>query len=130
MARNNGHPGVKVLSAMLDTTPQLTRSDLDLARAHDLGAVIGDHPIHLPIAGEITVDFFLPHAGVVIEVDSWRHHRSRASFEADRARDLELTAHGYAPVRVTDRRLRGTRAQLAALLRAVVTGPRRSRSRS
>ncbi len=135
MARNTGHPGVRTLRSMTGTTPQLTRSDveavlLDLARAHDLGAIVSDHPIHLPIAGEITVDFLLPRAGVVIEVDSWRHHRSRASFEADRARDLELTAHGYVPVRVTDRQLRGTRAQLAALLSAVVSGPRRSRSRS
>jgi very-short-patch-repair endonuclease len=135
MARNNGHLGIVALRAMTGTTPQLTRSDveailLDLARSHHLGAIIADHPIHLPWAGEITVDFFLPLTGVVIEVDSWRHHRSRSSFEADRARDLELTAHGYIPVRVTDRQLRGSRVQLAQLLSAVVTGPRRSRSRS
>lgn len=116
IARNPGHRGAKPLRAQIATTPQLTRSDveailLDLARAHDLGAIISDHPIHLPIAGEITVDFFLPRAGVVIEVDSWRHHRSRAAFESDRARDLELTAHGCRPVRVTDRQLRGTRAR-------------------
>lgn len=135
MARNNGHPGIPALRAQIGTTPQLTRSDLeaillDLVRAHDLGAIISDHPMHLPVAGEITVDFFLPGANVVIEVDSWRHHRSRASFESDRARDLELTARGHVPVRLTDRQLRGTRAQLAQLLSAVVTGPRRSRSRS
>jgi hypothetical protein len=50
--------------------------------------------------------------------------------DAKAANPRALTAHGYAPVRVTDRELRGTRAQLAALLSAVVTGPRRSRSRS
>ena len=135
VTRNIGHAGVAALRAMARVAPQLTRSDieailLDLARIHDLGAIISDHPIHLPIAGPIVVDFFLPGARVVIEVDSWRHHRSRASFEGDRARDLELTAHGYVPVRVTDRQLRGTAAQLAQLLSAVVTGPTRSRSRS
>lgn len=134
LARNGGHAGIGALRAQTGTTPMLTRSELeaillDLARAHDLGAILSDHPMHLPGAGPVVVDFFLPRAGLVIEVDSWTHHRSRASLEADRARDLELTALGHRPVRLTDRLLRRP-DQVAALLSAVVSGPRRSRSRS
>ena len=37
--------------------------------------------IHLPQRGPTTVDFYFPAERLVIEVDSWTHHRSRASFE-------------------------------------------------
>lgn len=110
IARHNGHRGVGALTALVAVAPQLTRSDLEgllleATRARGL-TLITDHPIHLPSGREITVDFFVPGARLVIEADSWKHHRSRASFEADRLRDLELTTLGYRTARITSRRAR------------------------
>lgn len=48
---------------------------------------------------------------------SWAHHRSRASFEADRMRDLELMADGHRIARVTSRGAREAMDLLAGLLR-------------
>jgi hypothetical protein len=121
--RSNGHPGTGALTALIAAVPVLTRSELEamlLALARDVGIddPIGDHPIHLPRTGPITVDFYFPSARVIVEADSWTHHRSRASFEADRLRDLELTALGYRSVRIT---ARGADAAMD-LLQRLVTG--------
>jgi very-short-patch-repair endonuclease len=107
VARHNGHPGTGALTTLTATEPQLTRSDLEglileATRARGL-TLVTDHPIHLPRSGEITVDYYVPAARLVIEADSWKHHRSRASFEADRLRDLELTLLGYRTARLTSR---------------------------
>ena len=122
--RNNGHAGTGVLAALIAAVPVLTRSDLEamllaLARAARIADPIGDHPIHLPRTGPITVDFYFPSARVIVEADSWKHHRSRASFEADRLRDLELASLGYRSVRIT---ARGAEAAMD-LLRQLVTDP-------
>jgi very-short-patch-repair endonuclease len=47
-----------------------------------------------------------PREKLIVEVDGYRFHRSRAKFESDRRRDLELTAAGYRVVRVTWRQMR------------------------
>ena len=51
--------------------------------------------------GEIEVDFAWPASRLVIELDSWQYHRTRAAFEADRRRDRRLTAAGWTVLRVT-----------------------------
>lgn len=101
------------LSALIAAVPMLTRSDLEsilleAARAAGVVPPRSDHDIHLPRRGPTTVDFYFPAERLVIEVDSWTHHRSRTSFEDDRARDLELMAEGLRVARLTarqDRRL-------------------------
>lgn len=120
--RNNGHPGTGALSALIAAVPVLTRSDLEsmllaLARETGIDDPSGDHAIHLPRTGPITVDFYFPSARVIVEADSWQHHRSRTSFEADRLRDLELATLGYRSVRIT---ARGAEAAMD-LLRQLVT---------
>jgi very-short-patch-repair endonuclease len=47
------------------------------------------------------VDFAYPEDRVVIEVDGWKHHGSRAAFEADRARDATLRTAGWTVLRFT-----------------------------
>ena len=110
IARHVGHRGAGALCRLIASEAQLTRSDLEgllleAARARGL-TLLTDHPIHLPRGGEVTVDFYIPGARLVIEADSWKHHRSRASFEADRLRDLELTTLNYRTARITGRRAR------------------------
>lgn len=38
---------------------------------------------------------------VVVELDSWKHHRTKAAFRRDRARDRRLRVAGWEPIRVT-----------------------------
>lgn len=121
IARHDGHHGAPALASLIAAVPQLTRSDLEgllleATRARGL-TLLSDHPIHLPSGREITVDFFVADARLVIEADSWKHHRSRASFEADRLRDLELATFGYRTARVTDRRAREALDLVERLLR-------------
>ena len=74
------------------------------------------------------VDAVWPEHKVVVEVDSWRFHGDRDSFENDRARDAVLVAHGYRVLRFTARQLRDqpllVLGQLAAAL-ALTSGPQR-----
>jgi len=67
------------------------------------------------------VDAFWPGHALVVELDSFEFHRTRASFERDRSRDRALQLAGYRVVRVTDRMLRREPAQLAAALRALLS---------
>jgi len=75
------------------------------------------------------VDFVFGDQRVVVEVDGYRYHRSRQRFEADRRRDADLQAAGYAVLRVTWRQLHRepvfVAARLGALL-ASVSGPQRA----
>ena len=43
------------------------------------------------------VDFAWPERGVVVELDSWEYHGTRAAFERDRRRDRILVAAGWRP---------------------------------
>jgi very-short-patch-repair endonuclease len=55
--------------------------------------------------GRLEVDFLWPAQRLVVEVDGFRFHSSRATFERDRERDAVLAASGYTVVRVTWRQL-------------------------
>lgn len=56
-------------------------------------------------AERIRVDFAYPEQRIVIEIDGFAHHGSRASFHADRRRDQLLVAHGWTVLRFTARDL-------------------------
>ena len=67
-------------------------------------------------AGPFTVDFLWRAERLIVEVDGWDYHRSRASFEADRARDRELSRLGFEVLRFADRELRDSGAVARAVL--------------
>jgi very-short-patch-repair endonuclease len=94
-----------------------TRSELE----QDFRDFCRDHDLTLPLINSIVegheVDAFWPDARLVIEVDSWEHHRDRAAFERDRVVDAELRLAGYTVVRVTYRRLRDQPEEVAATIR-------------
>jgi very-short-patch-repair endonuclease len=71
-------------------------------------------------------DFVFPDQRLVIEVDSFAHHRSRRAFEDDRYRDASLLRAGYRTLRVTDTQLDYAPDEVAATLRAVLTSDRRA----
>ena len=52
------------------------------------------------MGGEI-VDLYWPEPKLVVELDGFQFHRSRAAFETDRRRDAKLAAAGLRVIRVT-----------------------------
>ncbi len=57
---------------------------------------------------------------LIVEIDTYGTHSSRASFESDRRRDADLQLAGYRVVRITDIRLRDEPRVVASMLRALL----------
>jgi very-short-patch-repair endonuclease len=51
------------------------------------------------------VDFAYPAQRVAIEVDGFRHHDTRATFDDERARGNQLVAMGWQVLRITSKHL-------------------------
>jgi very-short-patch-repair endonuclease len=105
MARNHGRRGVKALRDLTEepgwTQSELERRFVALTRAHGLPRPLTNQYVE----GEL-VDAYWPDHRLIVEVDGWRTHKTRAAFEADRVRDAKLVAAGYRVLRITYRRLR------------------------
>ena len=67
----------------------------------------------------LEVDFVFRDHRVLVETDSWRHHKSRESFESDRRRDATHAA-GYQTLRFTHRQLTQEPAAVRRALEAVL----------
>jgi very-short-patch-repair endonuclease len=57
---------------------------------------------------------------LVVEVDGYRYHRTRAKFERDRRKDAQLLAVGYRVLRVTWRQLTREHETVIATLAATL----------
>ncbi len=66
------------------------------------------------------VDAYFRLQRVIVELDGWRFHSSKSSFESDRDRDAALLALGIVTVRITWTRLIKTPAREAARLRRIL----------
>ena len=121
--RAPGHHGLKTLhqALALHLPDNRTRSELE----RDLLDLCRDHDLPLPQVNTIVegyeVDALWPDARLILEVDSWEHHRDRAAFERDRVRDAELGLAGYTVIRITARRLADQPEQVAALIRRAIS---------
>jgi very-short-patch-repair endonuclease len=110
-----GAPALRAALAAHDQ-PSMIRSEaerrlLALVRAAGL-----PHPeANAYVAGK-EVDLLWRAERVIVEMDSWDFHSSRAAFERDRARDQELTALGFAVIRVTWRQIVSEPERLVARL--------------
>lgn len=83
--------------------PEPTRSDLErlflrICRRHGV-----PRPEVNARIGAYRVDFLWREVGLVVEVDSYRYHANRATFESDRARDRDLKRRGIDVLRFADR---------------------------
>lgn len=70
------------------------------------------------------VDALFPDEKVIVEIDHWETHNSRASFESDRERDATAAEHGYLTIRVTTDRLAATPTREAARLHRILQSRR------
>ena len=115
--RAHGHRGLKNLRrALAAYLPAPVRSPLEydfLAFARDHG--LPPPEVNVMLAGH-EVDAVWRERRLVVELDSWEHHRDRVAFERDRIRDAELKLAGYEVVRITWRRLSTEPDAVAALL--------------
>ena len=107
VARSNGHRGTGVLArAMAKPDPKWTRSDLEarfltLVRDAGLPEPHVNFSLAAPDHPRLEVDFCWPAHRVIAETDGWQTHRTRAAFQADRARDAALHADGWRVLRFT-----------------------------
>jgi very-short-patch-repair endonuclease len=70
-----------------------------------------------------TPDFRWTAQRLIVEVDGFETHGTRAAFERDRARDRALLAAGWRVARITKRQLDDTPDLLAAELRVLLDRP-------
>ena len=66
------------------------------------------------------VDFLFPKHRLIVETDSWRHHRDRDAFENDRARDALMARAGYRTLRFTYRQVTDEPANAARTIAAML----------
>ena len=127
VARYPGRPGTPAVRRVLDAGhvgATLTRSELE----ERFLAFLDEHGFARPkvnawletAAGWFEVDCLWREERVVVELDGYTHHGTRAAFERDRARDRALQAVGWRVVRITWRQLIETPLALAKELRAIL----------
>jgi very-short-patch-repair endonuclease len=112
------HRSSTLAPAEAPSRSRLERRFLALCRRHGLPA-----PEVNVFVGRERVDFLWRQERLVVEADGWGTHRTRAAFEANRARDARLKLLGYEVVRFTDRQVREEPARVAATLRALLRRP-------
>jgi Transcriptional regulator, AbiEi antitoxin len=126
LARHPRHPSTKRLMQFVEAPTGMTRSELedlfvDLARRYGL-----PQPTINKRRGGREPDFLFPEERVIVEIDSWKFHGDRGSFERDRDRDADHLAEGILTVRITEERLVGSPDREAARLHKILRARRRA----
>jgi very-short-patch-repair endonuclease len=96
-------PGAAKLRALQQHEPRLTRSEAERKLLALIRAARLPTPRTNVKVGRYEVDMLWP--GLIVEIDGFAFHSTRAAFERDRIRDAELLALGYRVIRITWRRL-------------------------
>jgi very-short-patch-repair endonuclease len=118
--RNPRRPGTSALLRALAREPRLTRSQAErrlLALVRRAGLPLPETNVR--VLGH-EVDGLWRDERLIVEVDGFDAHGTRAAFERDRRRDAELVAPGYRVIRVTWRQLCDEPEQLIARLAAAL----------
>jgi hypothetical protein len=120
VARFPLHPGAPLLKPFVGTTQAPTRSGfeddfLEFCRRFGLPTP----RMNTFVAGH-EVDALFPQEKVIVELDSWRFHSNRGSFEGDRRRDTDTLMADHVTVRLTDERFDGEPHEVAAQLHAIL----------
>jgi very-short-patch-repair endonuclease len=71
----------------------------------------------------LEADFIFKRERVLVETDSWQHHKSRDSFESDRCRDATHAAAGWRTLRFTYRQITDDPVSVVQALAAALTRP-------
>jgi very-short-patch-repair endonuclease len=124
LRRNPGRRGLKALTAAVkDFDPQAAETNVGLER--DFLRFLKKYRLPQPqinvSVGPYVVDFLWEDRKLIVEADSYQHHRGRATFESDRKRDIALKLAGYTVIRLTRRRLKEEPAAVAEELQAFLS---------
>lgn len=124
-----GVRGAARLRAAVDGTPTPTRSEAERRLLTLVAAARLTRPVtNVALAGH-EVDALWVEQGLVVEVDGYAAHGTRAAFERDRVRDADLALAGYTVLRTTWRQLTMEPEALVARLAAALVVSRRAASR-
>ena len=124
LTRSRSHRGAARLEAVLDPGRQFTRSEAERRLLRLVKAAGLPTPAANTWVAGYEVDFLWPGERLVVEVDGYAFHSTRAAFERDRVRDADLQAHGYRVLRFTWRRLaEAPEAVITAIATALAARP-------
>jgi hypothetical protein len=119
--RRPGVPNVKRLLEQGRIVETTTRSELERRFLTLLDAEGLPRPlVNEPIDATKHPDFRWTDQRLVVELDGFETHGTRAAFERDRARDRALTAAGWRVARITKRQLDDAPAEIATELRVLL----------
>jgi very-short-patch-repair endonuclease len=130
LMRHRGRPGIPLLRTLLETgqSPALTRSEAE----ERLLGLIREARLPMPETNvriePYEVDFLWAAEGIAVEVDGFRFHASRARFESDRRRDMDLATGGIHVVRLTWRQITGEPLATVARLAQALASARTTRA--
>jgi hypothetical protein len=122
LERCGGHRGANRLrrALALYVPVPFTRSELErrfLALVDRAG--LPRPSVNAFVAGH-EVDMLWPEHRLILELDTYEFHGTRAAFERDRRRDEDLRLAGYEVVRLTGRRLSADPEGVIALIRSML----------
>jgi very-short-patch-repair endonuclease len=127
LKRTPNRKGVKALRAtiaeMTGPAPWLQSKLEETFRELIRGSDLPDYEANVLVEGEL-VDALWRRERVIVELDGFAFHKSRAQFEADRRRDAKLMVAGYRVLRVTQRRLQNEPEAVLAEIRALLSAAR------
>jgi very-short-patch-repair endonuclease len=121
IARHPAKRGTANLRTLLLTSRSSTRSELEARFLTFLDTHELPHPEMNVVIEGIEVDAAWREQLLIVELDGYAFHGTRAAFETDRARDRRLTAKGWRPIRLTWRDLSERPHGLANELRALLS---------
>jgi hypothetical protein len=121
-ARSRGHHGLGAFRELIarhhvvpETREELERLFIDFCDRHGI-----PRPVCNAAVEGFIVDALWSHARLVVEIDGFEFHRTRAMFESDRARDATLQLAGYTVIRVTSRHLEHDAGRVVHTLRRLL----------
>ena len=118
--RRPGTPSLRRLIEERRIVPTTTANDIERGFLTFLDANGLPRPLVNERVDPFTPDFRWTRQRLIVELDGFETHGTRAAFERDRARDRALTAAGWRVVRITGRQLENDPATLAGELRAML----------
>jgi very-short-patch-repair endonuclease len=116
--------GAPLLHALLTEREDgsgLSRSDGEIALSEALLGSGLPRPVRNYQLIDYEVDFCWPELKVIVEVDSYRWHLRKASFDSDRAEDAALEARGYTVLRFTAKQIADEPLVVIAQIAAALT---------
>lgn len=120
IARFPTHPGARRLARFVHVKGGPTRSEWEDAFPVFCRRFGLPQPVMGAKVAGYTVDALFPDEQVIVELDSWKFHSSRDSFERDRERDAATLAANHVTVRITWERMHKRPAPEAARLREIL----------